>query len=128
MFAMTSEEVANYHQDGVIIPAASLAKETVKEMRVNLDRFLSEYEGDADFVSAWIALDDVDTDNGCLRVIPGSHKQRKLLPHQLDNGGEGVLSLKLSEADWQTAEHRDLILKAGQFSFHDVFITRNRPK
>jgi len=59
--------------------SSSLAKETVKEMRVNLDRFLSEYEGDADFVSAWIALDDVDTDNGCLRVIPGSHKQRKLL-------------------------------------------------
>ncbi|WP_214803170.1 phytanoyl-CoA dioxygenase family protein [Exiguobacterium sp. ERU656] len=27
-------------------------------------------------VSAWIALDDVTEDNGCLQVIPGSHKNR----------------------------------------------------
>lgn len=186
---MSNEELANYQQDGVIIPSTALAEDTVKEMRANLERFLHTYEGDADFVpdvlnhdaswlkyascpeileplrqimgddiilwssalfsksavggkstpwhqdgeywpvrplktvSAWIALDDVDTENGCLRVIPGSHKARKLLPHQLDNSGEGVLNLKLSEADWHTAEPRDLILKAGQFSLHDVFMT-----
>ena len=74
-------------------------------------------------VSAWIALDDVDTENGCLRVIPGSHKKRELLPHQVDNSGEGVLNLKLSEAAWNMAEPRDLVLKAGQFSLHDVFMT-----
>ena len=189
MFAMTNQEVTNYHRDGVIIPQTPLAQNTVKEMRENLDRFLATYEGDADFVpdilshdeswlkyasrpeileplcqimsediilwssalfcksaiggkstpwhqdgeywpvrpletvSAWIALDDVDTENGCLRVIPGSHKARKLLQHQVDNSGEGVLNLKLSEAQWSAAEPRDLILKAGQFSLHDVFMT-----
>lgn len=32
-----------------------------------------------DFVVAWVALDDVDEDNGCLRYIDGSH--RTALPH-----------------------------------------------
>ena len=32
-------------------------------------------------VSAWIALDDADRSNGCLKVIPGSHKWG-LIPHE----------------------------------------------
>ena len=28
-----------------------------------------------DVLTAWIALDDVDVDNGCLRYIDGSHRQ-----------------------------------------------------
>ncbi len=34
-----------------------------------------------DVLTAWIALDDVDEDNGCLRYIDGSHRQG-ILPHQ----------------------------------------------
>ena len=30
-------------------------------------------------MSAWIAVDEVNKDNGCMRIIPGSHK--KLYPH-----------------------------------------------
>ncbi len=33
-----------------------------------------------DVVTAWIALDDVDEENGCLRYIDGSHKEG-LIPH-----------------------------------------------
>jgi len=28
----------------------------------------------ADLVSAWVALDDVDVENGCMWMVPGSHK------------------------------------------------------
>lgn len=28
----------------------------------------------ADLVSAWIALDDADYENGCMRMVPGSHR------------------------------------------------------
>ena len=33
-------------------------------------------------VTAWIALDDVDEENGCLRYIDGSHRQ-PILPHEV---------------------------------------------
>ena len=36
-------------------------------------------------VTAWIALDDVDEENGCLRYIDGSHRQ-PILPHELVPG------------------------------------------
>ena len=32
--------------------------------------------------SVWIAIDDSNTENGCLRIIPGSHKSRKLFRHE----------------------------------------------
>ena len=37
------------------------------------------------FITAWIALDDVDEENGCLRYIDGSHKGG-ILPHELIPG------------------------------------------
>ena len=36
-------------------------------------------------VTAWIALDDVDEENGCLRYIDGSHRQ-PILPHEFVPG------------------------------------------
>ena len=36
-------------------------------------------------VTAWIALDDVDEENGCLRYIDGSHRQ-PILPHEVVPG------------------------------------------
>jgi hypothetical protein len=68
-------------------------------------------------VTVWLAIDDADTENACMRFIPGSHHQ-------------GHLTWKLSEADEhnvlnQTVEHAeafgepvDVALKAGQFSMH----------
>lgn len=35
------------------------------------------------YLSCWLALDDADTDNGCLWLIPGSHRQGTL-PHRDD--------------------------------------------
>jgi phytanoyl-CoA hydroxylase len=42
-----------------------------------------------DLVSAWIALDDATLENGCMRVIPGSHRwgvveHRHLQDYQVD--------------------------------------------
>lgn len=50
---------------------------------------------DRSLVGAWIALDDADADNGCLRVIPRSHRPGRLyplrehgLPDEFDPGQE----------------------------------------
>ena len=43
---------------------------------------------DRSLVGVWIALDDATLENGCLRVIPGSHKMGKLWPTKPHNETE----------------------------------------
>lgn len=69
-------------------------------------------------VSAWIALRDSTSANGCMRVVPGSHRQG-ILPHQelrspsnLLKRGEEIL-VQVDEA-----EAEDIVLRAGEMSLH----------
>jgi phytanoyl-CoA hydroxylase len=73
-------------------------------------------------VTAWIAIDDVNTDNGCLRVLPGSHESKTLFAHDRDDSGEGILNqaLDIDRHDFQPA--RDVVLPPGAFSIHDVYL------
>ena len=41
-------------------------------------------------VTAWIAIDDVNIENSCLRVIPGSHRDRISYSHDTDNSDDYV--------------------------------------
>ena len=72
--------------------------------------------------SVWVAVDHSTEENGCLRVIPGSHKNRRLRPHDY-NGADGLslpLELKSDEYDESSAEN--IVLRAGQISLHDVYL------
>lgn len=72
--------------------------------------------------SAWIAVDDSTPENGCLRVIRGSHKAKKLLQHKTNDGPGLALNQELLASEYDESEAVDLILKAGQISLHDVFL------
>ena len=72
--------------------------------------------------SAWIALDDATPENGCLRFIPGSHKQRRLRAHTQKDSPDLVLNQELNADEYDEAEAVDLVLEAGQFSLHDVYL------
>jgi hypothetical protein len=50
----------------------------------------------ANNVTVWTALDDVDEENGCVWVIPGSH-QRGLLPHRTASADSWHLTLDVAE-------------------------------
>jgi hypothetical protein len=77
--------------------------------------------------TAWIALDDSTTENGCLRVIPGSHR-RGLLPHARTPRDRVVLDLEVDPAACDAAAARDVVLEAGQLSLHDVYLVHgSRP-
>lgn len=71
--------------------------------------------------TAWIALSDSNSDNGCMRVVPGSHKH--LQPHQETYAEDNALSrgqeiaVKVDEK-----EAVDIVLRPGQMSLHDVAI------
>ena len=68
-----------------------------------------------------LALDDADTENGCLKVVPGSQKQG-LRPHRPlmgeDRSKSHILSVELTDAD----EVVDLPLRRGDITVHDELI------
>lgn len=72
--------------------------------------------------SAWIALDDTTPENGCLRVIPGSHKDKRVRSHHTDDGDHLALNQALDTSEYREEDAADIILKAGQVSFHDVYL------
>ena len=72
--------------------------------------------------SVWIAVDDSNTENGCLRVIPGSHKSRKLFKHENNPSDDLVLSLELLGSEFDESDAVDIVLESGQVSLHDVFL------
>ena len=72
--------------------------------------------------SVWIAVDAAGPENGCLRVIPGSHRRRQLGKHDF-NGAEGLsLPLEIRADEFDQTAARDIVLQAGQVSLHDVFL------
>jgi ectoine hydroxylase-related dioxygenase (phytanoyl-CoA dioxygenase family) len=88
-----------WHQDGQYWPIRPLATCTV-----------------------WIALDDSTTENGCLRVIPGSHHGQKLRAHRKLEGDDATLNQELLASEYDESTAADLVLEAGQRSLHDVFL------
>lgn len=68
----------------------------------------------------WLAVDDSDRENGCMRVIPGSHKDREVLAHETDSSGRTTLPLGLKGIDESAAV--DVEVEAGAFSVHDPFV------
>lgn len=88
-----------WHQDGEYWPIDPLATCTV-----------------------WIAVDQSTRENGCLRVIPGSHTAKRLAQHS-KNEAEGLaLNLELDASEFDESEAEDIVLEPGQVSLHDVYL------
>jgi ectoine hydroxylase-related dioxygenase (phytanoyl-CoA dioxygenase family) len=73
-------------------------------------------------LTLWIPLDDVTPDNGAMRFIPGSHQAHELFSHSRREGGDMTINLVCDEKHFDESTAEDLILKAGQVSFHDVYM------
>lgn len=72
--------------------------------------------------TAWVALDASTQENGCLRVIPGSHKGKVMHEHLHEDRTDLVLSQRTSEAAFDAKTAVDLELEPGQMSLHDVYM------
>ena len=75
-------------------------------------------------LTVWIALDDIDEENGCLYYAPGSHilptrKHQRYHPHTTFRVRSGVpgLSLCLHEHPWEL--DTPIIVKAGDVNIHN---------
>lgn len=71
--------------------------------------------------TAWIAIDDATPENGCMRVVPGSHRDGKLLSHKTVEG-DYTLYRTLKDSSEAEANARDVVLERGQISIHDVYM------
>ncbi len=88
-----------WHQDGHYWPIRPLATCTV-----------------------WLALDPSKVANGCLRVIPGSHRARRLHEHLREERSDIVLNQSVKPGLFDPNTAYDVELEPGQMSLHDVYL------
>ena len=86
-----------WHQDGQYWPIDPLATVTVR-----------------------IAIEDSLPENGCMRYLPGSHRSRDVVAHELVEASNVALRQQIADIDESLA--RDDVLQAGQISIHDVYL------
>jgi hypothetical protein len=72
--------------------------------------------------SVWIALDDALPENGCMRYIPGSHASGSIYRHRISGRSDVVLGQEVEPSKFDESTGRDDVLRAGQFSLHDVYL------
>ena len=78
-------------------------------------------------VTAWLAIDDADRENGCMRVIPTSHLHGQLSYRQSDDSENNVLDRTVDRVE-QYGAPVDIDLKAGQISLHsDLLLHGSEP-
>ncbi|MBA3707547.1 MAG: phytanoyl-CoA dioxygenase family protein [Planctomycetes bacterium] len=74
-------------------------------------------------LSCWLAVDDATEENGCVRVIPGSHKQA--ITHSSFSGAQ---SLGLHQHQVDAAKEVPMVMSAGSCMFHhSLLIHRSLP-
>lgn len=71
--------------------------------------------------SVWIAIDASGPENGCLRVVPGSHA-RGVLAHGREADTSLALDSAVDPAEYDSDLAEDVVLQPGALSFHDVHL------
>lgn len=78
-------------------------------------------------VTAWLAIDDSDRENGAMRVIPGTHRRGPLEKRKTESEDNNVLTETIIDPD-QYGPPASLEMKAGQISLHsDLLVHGSEP-
>ncbi len=83
------------------------------------DAFYMGLDGD-NFVTAWLALTPSTAENGCVAVIPESHRRRA--SHHDTFGEHNILTRGQTVADVDESVAVDLVLQPGQMSLHHPWL------
>ncbi len=114
--------------EGILGPDILVHSSTIFGKQPGDERFVSWHQDGyymrldrPDFVSAWVALTDSAADNGCLRVMPGSHRSGRLA-HGETAVSEKNMLLSGMEVETEIDEDRavDVELRPGEASLHHV--------
>lgn len=72
----------------------------------------------SDALSAWIAVDDVSTENGCMQFLPGSHRLGPLRPVSFDVKGASIIDELAKQGITLNAKPVAMAMAAGGVTFH----------
>lgn len=70
----------------------------------------------------WVAVEDTDRGNGCLRVIPGSHRAKRLYEHLHEDRSDLTVQGRLASSCFDESDAVDVELHAGEMSVHDMYV------
>jgi ectoine hydroxylase-related dioxygenase (phytanoyl-CoA dioxygenase family) len=79
-------------------------------------------ENRIEVATVWLAVDPSTTENGCMRVIPGSHRERDRAHEQVSDVSEVLLNKTVREELFDAATAVDCVLKPNQCSLHDAYL------
>jgi hypothetical protein len=68
-------------------------------------------------VTVWLAIDDADRENACMRFIPGTHHIGHLTYRMTEDADQTVLNQEVEQVE-RYGEPVDVELKAGEISIH----------
>jgi hypothetical protein len=68
-------------------------------------------------VTVWLAIDDADVENACMRFIPGSHHYGHLTYRMTEDTEDAVLNQRVENAE-EFGEPVNVAMKAGEISMH----------
>jgi ectoine hydroxylase-related dioxygenase (phytanoyl-CoA dioxygenase family) len=72
-------------------------------------------------VTVWIAVDRGTTENGCMRIVPGTHRSG-LFEHEHSVADGLALNQQLCAGSFDAGSAVDIELEPGAFSFHDAMV------
>ncbi|MCG3196207.1 MAG: Ectoine dioxygenase [bacterium] len=72
-------------------------------------------------ITLWLAVDRSTRENGCMRVIPGTHLRRIERRYRDLAPGTNVFENTLDESEFDLGRAVDVELEAGECSFHDAW-------
>ncbi len=73
-------------------------------------------------VTAWLAIDDVDAENGAMQIIPGSHRHGQIAFDESNPDERNVLNQTIRNAEQYGGPPESIALKAGQMSLHTDWV------
>ncbi len=107
-----AESVRIYHDHAMIKPGGEASKET--NWHQDHPYWPMDPTGP---LSAWVAVDDVTVENGCLHFCPGSHKFGKQEGIKLGVEGESIVT-KMKDRGYDVADPVPMEMPAGGVTFH----------
>jgi hypothetical protein len=73
-------------------------------------------------LTVWISLDGSTPAQGCMKYIPGSHREHRIYSHHFDHRDDYTLAQVIDDGQVDLDRARDIVLEAGQISLHDVYL------
>jgi len=72
--------------------------------------------------TVWVALDHSTDESGCLHVLPGYHRERRLRRHRPCTRAGAGLNEELDPAEFDAAAAVDVEIEPGRMPIHDVYM------